>query len=111
MIIINHDNTVVEVPNIILPTPNLPTKRIPTKTARLKLSGKFPTDLGIPPLKITTLPESKPPKSRILVRRLAVSTAGKPCDASIERYHVGEILYVHIYIYIYICTHTYIHIH
>ena len=32
-------------------TPNLPTKITPTKIARLKLSGKSPTGLGIPPLK------------------------------------------------------------
>ena len=32
-------------------TPNLPTNMVPTKIARLKLSGKSPMDLGIPPLK------------------------------------------------------------
>ena len=37
--------------------PNLPTKIIPTKTAWLKLSGKFPMGLGIPPLKINTMLE------------------------------------------------------
>ena len=47
--------------------------------ARLKLSGKFPMGLGIPPLRIKFLLESKPLKSRILVRRLAVPpTAGPP---------------------------------
>ena len=29
------------------------------------MSGKFPKDLGIPPLQIKNLPESKPPKSRL----------------------------------------------
>ena len=31
-------------------TPNLPTNSIPTHIARLKLSGKFPMDMRIPPL-------------------------------------------------------------
>ena len=32
------------------PTPNLPTKNLPTEIARLKLLGKFPMDMRIPPL-------------------------------------------------------------
>ena len=36
-------------------TRNLPTKIIPTKIPRLELSGKFPTDLRIPPLNIEIL--------------------------------------------------------
>ena len=35
--------------------PNLPTNIIPTKIARLTLSGKFPTGLGIPPLTLNIL--------------------------------------------------------
>ena len=31
-------------------TPNLPTNIIPTKIAGLKLSGKYPMDMRIPPL-------------------------------------------------------------
>ena len=31
-------------------TPNLPTNIVPTNIARLKLSGNFPMNLGIPPL-------------------------------------------------------------
>ena len=54
----------------LIPTPNLPTKNLPTKIAWLKLSGKFPLDMRIPPLKIKIMLESNPPKSRILVRRL-----------------------------------------
>ena len=53
-------------------TPNLPTKNLPTKIAGLKLSGKFPLDMRIPPLKIKNMLESTPLKSRILVWRLAV---------------------------------------
>ena len=53
-------------------TPNLPTKIIPTKIAGLKLSGKLPMGLGIPPLRIKIMIESNPLKSIILVRRLAV---------------------------------------
>ena len=52
--------------------PNLPTKLSPTKIACLKLSGRFPMGLGIPPLKIKILPESNPLKSRVRVWRLAV---------------------------------------
>ena len=53
-------------------TPNLRTKIIPTKIAWLKLSGRFPMGLGVPPLKIKILLESNPPKSRISVRRSGV---------------------------------------
>ena len=55
--------------------PNLPAKIIPAKIRRLKLSGRFPMDMRIPPLKIKILLESEPLKSRILVERLAVQTA------------------------------------
>ena len=37
-----------------------------------KISEKFPTGLGVPPLKIKTMLELNPLKSRILVQRLAV---------------------------------------
>ena len=64
-------------------TPNLPTKIIPTKIPWLNISREFPMNIRIPPLWIKILLESNPPKSRILVRRLAVrgsrrrgSTAG-----------------------------------
>ena len=53
--------------------PGLPTKIIPTKIRWLKTSRIFPMSMRIPPLKLTILPESNPLKSRILVRRLAVS--------------------------------------
>ena len=42
-------------------TPNLPTNIPPTNIARLKLSGKFPMGLKIPPLKIKITPESNKP--------------------------------------------------
>ena len=51
---------------------NLPTNIIPTKICWLKMSVKFPADMRIPPLKLKILFQSKPLKSRILVRRLAV---------------------------------------
>ena len=57
-------------------TPNLPTKLLPTKIAWLKLSGNFPMDIRIPPLKTKIMLESNPLKSRILVRRLAVVQDG-----------------------------------
>ena len=53
-------------------TPNFPSQIIHTEIAWLKLSGKFPMDLRIPPLNIKIVLESNPLKSRILVRRLAV---------------------------------------
>ena len=68
-------------------TPNLPAKIVPTKTPWLKLSGRFPMDLRIPPLKLKILLESSPLKSRILVRRLAV----KGLDRSLQR-RVGSLL-------------------
>ena len=53
-------------------TPDLPTKIIPTKIRWLKLSGKFPMVMRIPPFQIQILLESNPLKCRILVWRLAV---------------------------------------
>ena len=54
-------------------TPNLPTKITSAKIRWLKLSGKVPMDMRIPPLRIKILLESNPLKSIILVRRLAVA--------------------------------------
>ena len=48
-------------------TPNLPTNIIPAKIAWLKLSGKFPMGLEIPPLKTKIMLESNPLKSTMLV--------------------------------------------
>ena len=53
-------------------TPNLPTSITPTKIAWLKTSGKFPMGLGIPRLKTKIMLESSPPKSTMLVGKLAV---------------------------------------
>ena len=53
-------------------TPNLPTNITPTNFAWLKLSGKSPTGLGIPPLLIKIMLESNPLKSTMLAGRLAV---------------------------------------
>ena len=52
--------------------PDIPAKNLPTKIARLKLSGKCPMGMRIPPLKLKIMLESSPLKSRVLVRRLAV---------------------------------------
>ena len=52
--------------------PNLPTTILPAKIPWLKLSGEFPMDMRIPPLRIKTLLESNPLKSTILVRTSAV---------------------------------------
>ena len=52
-------------------TPSLPTNIIPAKNAWLKLSGKIPMDVRIPPLEIKIMLESNPLKSTMLVGRLA----------------------------------------
>ena len=65
-------------------TPNLPAKIVPTKIPWLKLSGKFPMDMRIPPRNIKIMLVSNPLKSRILVRRLAVAS---PC--MILSFHPG----------------------
>ena len=62
------------------------TKIIPAKIAGLKLSGRFPMDMRIPPLELKVLLESSPPKSRIVVRRLAVPTRESDHD---KRRHVS----------------------
>ena len=59
-------------------TPNLPTNIIHTNIARVKLSGKSPTGLGIPPLTIKITLESNPLTSTMLVGGLGVS----PKDSS-----------------------------
>ena len=46
-------------------SPYLPAKIIPTKITWLNISGRFPVDTRIPPLKIKNLLESNPLKSRI----------------------------------------------
>ena len=51
---------------------NVPTNITPTNIARLKLSGKSPMGLGIPPLKIQIMFESNPPKLTMLAGRLGV---------------------------------------
>ena len=55
-----------------LSTPNPPTNFAPTHIARVKLPGKFPMGIRIPPLRIKIALESNPLKSIILVRILAV---------------------------------------
>ena len=57
-------------------TPNLPTNIIPAKIAWLKLSRKFPMDLGIPLLKIKITLQSNPLKSTMLVGGLGVLHSG-----------------------------------
>ena len=58
------------------PTPSLPTNISPTKLAWLKLSGKFPMGLEIPPLNVKIVLESNPLKSIMLVGRLGVHLGG-----------------------------------
>ena len=56
-------------------TPNLPTKIIPAMIAWVRISGKLPMDMRIPPLESKIMLESILLKSRILVRRSAVGSA------------------------------------
>ena len=66
-------------------TPNLPTNIIPTKVARLKISGKSPMDMMIPPPGIKILLESNPLKSVMLVGRLAVDPRVCACGGRPRR--------------------------
>ena len=69
-------------------TANLPTSIVPTNIARLKLSGKSPMDMRIPPLTFKFTLESNPQKSTMLVGRLGVCI------------HITNVcMYIHIYIY------------
>ena len=70
---------------IIRAKPNLPTNKIPAKICRLNISRNSPTDMRFPPLQVKILLQSNPPKSRILVRRLAVPwvmRTGRSCRTS-----------------------------
>ena len=51
-------------------TPNPPTNIVPTNIARVKLSGKSPMNLGIPPLETKVRLESDPLKPTMLVGRV-----------------------------------------
>ena len=73
--------------------------------------GGLPMDMRFPPLRIRIMPESNPPKSRVLVRRLAIErlAASKDLEDS-----ANICVYVCIYIYIYIYNihlHIYIYIY
>ena len=112
--------------------PNLPAETILTKIRWLNISGKFSMGLGIPPLRIKILLGSNPPKSRILVPRLAENlllwawTRWPRCRAGRRRQRSGapgagsagarcgsgaQHDYVYIYIYIYIYTYHAIYIY
>ena len=63
-------------PPSLTDTPNLPAKIIPAaKTPWLIISSEFPLDMRIPPPILKILIESNPPKSRIIVRRLAARSS------------------------------------
>ena len=93
VIIIAHTLFIITITNIIiiiiiinsLLRPNLPTDHIPTKIACLILSGKFLMGLEIPPLELKIPLESKPLKSRILVRLPWLQSAGPMNYASTHR--------------------------
>ena len=60
--------------------PGRPTNIVPTNIAGVKLSGKSPMNLGIPPLRIKIMLESNPPKPTMLVGGLGV----RPCPYTSE---------------------------
>ena len=59
---------------MITSMPDLPTNIVPTNIARLKLSGKSPINMRIPPLEIKIMLESNPLKSTMLVGTMLVGT-------------------------------------
>ena len=65
-------------------TPNPPTNIVPTNIARLKLSGKSPLDMRIPPLKIKITLESN---SEIHNVSRGIGRTPKPCE---HRPHRGR---------------------
>ena len=67
------------------PAPDLPIKISPLlRFVDSDFPGKFPMAMITPPLKVKILPESNPPKSKVLVGRLAVLSfldlASVPCE-------------------------------
>ena len=73
-------------------TPNLPTNIVSTNIARLKLSGKLPMYLRIPPLEIKIMLESNPVKSTMLVGGLGVAYAR--VRAAADEYNRGGFYFV-----------------
>ena len=76
--------------------PDFPNNIVPTNIAWLKISGKFPMGLRIPPRNIKIVLESSPLKSTMSVGRLGVWMI-----AYIYRY-------IYVYIFIYLSIYVYI---
>ena len=92
-------SNIISLLRLLVCTPNFPTNIIPTNIAWLKLYGKFPMDMRIPPLKFKIVLESSPLKSTILVGRLGVSF----CICIYTHVCVCVYIYIYItYIYVYI---------
>ena len=69
-------------------------------------------DTRIPALEMNIVLESNPVKSRILVRRLAVSQLTRRNITYMYIYiYIYIYVYVYIYIYVYICICVYIYIY
>ena len=75
-------------------TPNPPTNIVPTNIARVKLSGKSPMGLGIPPLRIKIMLESNPLKSTMLIGRLGVVS-----ESMVKSQYEAQYIYIYIYLY------------
>ena len=73
-------------------TPSLHTNIVPTNIAWLKVSGKSPIDMRIPPLQIKIVLESNPLKSAMLVGGLAVC--------------MYVCMYVRMYVCMYVCMYV-----
>ena len=78
-------------------TPNLPTNIVPTNIAWLKLSGESRMGLGIPPLEIKIMLQSNPPKSTMLVGRLAVYFYNHTTTIIDHYYMIITIYHYHTY--------------
>ena len=86
-------------------TPNLPTNVTPANTTRVKLSGKFPMGLGIPPLVINIMLESNPLKFIMLVRGLAVSVYVYVSCLQLSFMYVSVYMHRCIYALCYVCLY------
>ena len=91
-------------------TPNLPTNIVPTNIAWLKLSGKSPIGLGIPPLRIKIMLESNPLKSTMSVGGLGADISC--CCLLFVVYCVIIYLFISTNIYsLSFIAHLFVHYH
>ena len=71
-------------------TVNPQTRNPQTKNGRLEISGGFPVDVGIPPLKIKNLLESNPLRSRFVVCGLTDPARIEPPNFRLLTWWIGQ---------------------